>query len=208
MEGVIPKFLIEYNFSYYTVGIHAPKVLRPWANFICQIPVAMLVALIPRFVTICFCGRFFNGYYPRGLPDDIQMLPVNELSPKVRGRLFRADAAMQNSIENLPLFAAAVVAGNASYFLSAAELNLCCLTYLLLRALYMAFYVFWQDNPAFPALTRTLLWLMGVAVEMYLFELAARQPPLMVVHADTEPALLTQPGTRFYMTGSIGKNEL
>ncbi|KAK8063026.1 hypothetical protein PG997_015123 [Apiospora hydei] len=162
MESLVPQFLIEQNVSYYTI------------------PTAMLMALIPRVATLGWYGRFFNAAYPRGLPDDIQLLPVNAVSPRVRTRLLRADAAMQNAVENLPLFAAAVVAGNAAY-LSAAELNACCCAYLVLRALYMAFYVFWQDNPAFPALTRTLVWLMGVAVEMYLFVLAAHQAPLVVV---------------------------
>ncbi|KAK8036311.1 hypothetical protein PG993_008925 [Apiospora rasikravindrae] len=208
MEGIVPKFLIEQNVSYYTVCIHnselaASSRLTPFP----QIPAALLMAVAPRVVTMSWYGRFFNSHYPRGLPDDIQLLPVNAVSPKVRGRLFRADAAMQNAIENLPLFAAAVVAGNASY-LSAAGLNGCCIGYLLLRALYMTFYVFWQDSPAFPALTRTLIWLMGIAVEMYLFILAARQPRLVVVDGDANLASPTQPGVRFFLSGSIDKSEL
>ncbi|KAK7959056.1 uncharacterized protein PG986_003910 [Apiospora aurea] len=163
MEGLVPKFLIEQNVSYYTI------------------PAAMLMGLTPRVATLGWYGRFFHAQYPRGLPDDIQLLPGNAVSPRVRARLLRADAAMQNAVENLPLFAAAVVAANASHGLSAAELNACCFGYLGLRALYMAFYVFWQDSPAFPALTRTFIWAMGVAVEMYLFVLAARQAPLVVV---------------------------
>lgn len=135
------------------------------------------------------------------------MLPVNTLSPWVRERLFRADASMQNALENLPLFAATVVAANTAY-LPAAELNLCCIGYLLLRALYMAFYVFWQDNPVSPALTRTVIWLMGIAVEMYLFVMVARQPPVMVVGADGELPPLAQPGMRFSFSGSIAKPEL
>ncbi|KAK7999018.1 hypothetical protein PG991_014693 [Apiospora marii] len=135
------------------------------------------------------------------------MLPVNALSPRARGRLFRADAALQNGLENLPLFAAAVVAANASY-LPAAELNLCCIGYLLLRALYMAFFVFWQDNPVFPAMTRSVIWAAGVGVEMYMFVLAARQPPLVVMGADGELAPLVQQGMRFSFSGSIAKPEL
>ncbi|KAK7953015.1 hypothetical protein PG988_013709 [Apiospora saccharicola] len=190
MEGIVPQFLIEQNVSYYTI------------------PAAMFMALTPRLATIVGYGRFYNPHYPRGLPDDIQMLPVNALSPWVRARLFRADAAMQNAIENLPLFAAAVVAANASY-LPVMELNLCCLGYLVLRALYMAFYVFWEDNPVFPAFTRTLIWLTGVGVEMYLFVLAARQPLVVVgVGADGELAPLVRQGVRFSFSGSIAKPEL
>ncbi|KAK6857963.1 hypothetical protein PG995_005662 [Apiospora arundinis] len=115
---------------------------------------------------------------------------------------------MQNSFENLPLFAAAVVAGNAS-FLPTADLKFCCIAYLLLRVLYMSFYVFLQDNPEFPTHIRSLIWMEGVVVEMYLFVLSASRMSLVVVSADgTEVALLTQPGTLFSLSGTIGKTEL
>ncbi|KAK7994039.1 mitochondrial f1f0 atp synthase subunit f protein [Apiospora arundinis] len=168
----------------------------------------MLLALVPRIVTICVYRNIYSGHYPRGWPDDVQILPADTLSPKIRGRLFRADAAMQNSIENLPLFAAAVVAGNAS-FLPTAELNLWCIAYLLLRILYMSFYVFLEDNPKFVTHIRSLIWAAGVAVEMYPFVLSASRMSLVVVNADgTEVALLTRPGMLFSLSGTIGKQEL
>lgn len=169
----------------------------------------MVMALTPRLVTMICYSRFYNAHYPRGLPDDIQLLPVNALSPRARGRLFRADAALQNALENLPLFAAAVAAANAGGR-PAAELNAGCLGYLLLRALYMAFFVFGQDRPAFPAPTRTLLWAAGVGVEMYLFVLAARRAPRgLLGGADGESApLAARQGTRFSFSGSIAEPEL
>nr|GFD58146.1 hypothetical protein [Tanacetum cinerariifolium] len=61
---------------------------------------------------------------------------------QLRGRLLRAEACSANGFEALPLYAAAVTAGNAAG-LSALTMNMLSIGWLLSRAIYTYVYI-WQ----------------------------------------------------------------
>jgi uncharacterized MAPEG superfamily protein len=85
---------------------------------------------------------------------------------KLDGRRARAVAAMNNTFESLPFFAAAVI---VAHQLGAPQgrLDLLAAAWLALRIVYLALYV--GDR----ASARSLVWMAGVAVNTWIFVLAA-----------------------------------
>ena len=88
------------------------------------------------------------------------------LSPKTKGQIMRCEAAMNNGHENIGMFAAAVVAGNAAG-LDQRLLNTLSLGYVLSRVAFNIVYV-WQDINNIKTL-RPVVFFAGVAMYMTLF---------------------------------------
>ncbi|KAI1503435.1 hypothetical protein F5X99DRAFT_425640 [Biscogniauxia marginata] len=126
------------------------------------IPLALLITLYPRL----WSGIFGPGrrWYPAGTPRTFsQDLENQNVPPILRGRLQRAEAAMNNGIENIPLFVAGVIAANVEG-LDLWTLNILCLSYLLVRVIYTWVYIYGQELQSLPALTRTVIWFIGTFI--------------------------------------------
>ncbi|KAK4570420.1 hypothetical protein LTR86_002500 [Recurvomyces mirabilis] len=144
---------------------YLPNLARDNISFY-LIPAAWTIALLPRAFaakTYSDCGKAYNNLQPRDFTNDVHS--DQALDKKTRGRIVRAEAAQANSFENLPLFAAAVVAGNAAG-LDVATLNYCALAYVTSRFAYNHIYIF-QD--LVPAPVRTVAWFAGVCSCFTLF---------------------------------------
>jgi len=89
-----------------------------------------------------------------------------------KGRIIRAESAQQNGFENVGLFATAVVAGNMAR-LDSTSLNILSVGYVLSRIVYS--YIYIHNTTAGLAMTRTLVFISGVAMIWSLFILAGNQ---------------------------------
>lgn len=134
------------------------------------IPAAFAIALMPRLWAAstfkASTGRDFNGVNPRLFAGECNAL--QNLDSKTKGRILRAESAQQNSYENLGLFAAGIVAGNAAG-LTPATLNGLGLGYVGIRFVYNHIYIF-QD--LMPVPVRTAAFFAGVGCWMALFKQA------------------------------------
>ncbi|CAJ2502755.1 Uu.00g101490.m01.CDS01 [Anthostomella pinea] len=126
------------------------------------VPVAWVVAIMPRFWAASnyrkACGKDFNALQPRDMVSQINL--DQAIDSKTKGRLLRAEAAQQNGMENMGLFAGAIAAGNAAG-LSPATLNGLGLAYVGLRVVYNHIYIF---NDLVPPFARTATFLSSVGV--------------------------------------------
>ena len=86
-----------------------------------------------------------------------------------KGRILRAESAQQNGFENIGLFAAAVVAGNAAG-LDNWWLNTLSAGYIASRAVYNFIYI--NNTTEGIAQTRTAVFLGGLGMIMSLFVMA------------------------------------
>ncbi|KAF7531716.1 hypothetical protein G7054_g8613 [Neopestalotiopsis clavispora] len=137
------SYFSENNLSYYTL------------------PVALGLALYPRFYSgLTGPGkRYFDPSNPRTFLDRLDK--VEGLDKQ------RAEACSSNAFEGLPLFAAAVTAGNAAG-LSSFALNSLSLGYLASRVAYTWVYIYLLDNPKM-SVWRTHTWMAGIGMLMTLF---------------------------------------
>ncbi|KAK6085234.1 hypothetical protein SCUP515_01052 [Seiridium cupressi] len=143
------SFFSDNNVSYYTL------------------PLALFVALLPRMYSgIAGPGKkYFDPQNPRTFVEKLDK--IESIDKQVRLRLQRAEACGANAFESLPLFAAAMTAGNAAG-LSPEALNLLSIGYIVSRLLYTWVYIFGQDNPKL-AVWRTRVWTAGIGFVMTLF---------------------------------------
>ncbi|KAH6653201.1 hypothetical protein BKA67DRAFT_568847 [Truncatella angustata] len=143
------SFFSENNISYYTL------------------PFALVLALLPRVYSgLAGPGkRYFDPQNPRKFVETLAK--AEALDKQLRLRLQRAESCSANAFEGLPLYAAAVTAGNAAG-LSPQALNFLSLGYIASRILYSWVYIFGQDNPKLAA-WRTRVWTAGVGCVMTLF---------------------------------------
>jgi uncharacterized MAPEG superfamily protein len=73
------------------------------------IPVMWLLSILPHFYAISLSKGKFTNTSPRGYLAEIQK---KEKKTPTDEQYIRAEACQQNGFENLPFFAAAIVAGN------------------------------------------------------------------------------------------------
>jgi len=92
--------------------------------------------------------------------------PANSISSQTKDRILRAEAAQQNGIENIGLFAAAVFAGNVAG-IETSTLNWLSGGYLMSRVFYNILYV--NNESAFAANTRSTVYSAGIGLIMTLF---------------------------------------
>ncbi|KAG9254519.1 uncharacterized protein F5Z01DRAFT_655485 [Emericellopsis atlantica] len=109
--------------------------------------------------------------------DFVEVLKKADLDENVRGRLLRAEGCAANWLEALPVFAAAVTAGNSAG-VSPLIMNCLSIGWLISRLLYTYVYVIWQANEVLgpnEAPTRFKVWAVGATLAMSMFILAGRQ---------------------------------
>ena len=106
------------------------------------IPVSWLIAIAPRIWARrsynTSTGKDLDNRHPRHFSQSVA--DDASLSAETRGRIIRAEAALNNSLDNVALFAAAIVAGNAAR-LSPKLLNGLSLTYLACRVVFNVVYI-------------------------------------------------------------------
>ncbi|KAI3317026.1 hypothetical protein HD806DRAFT_397802 [Xylariaceae sp. AK1471] len=142
------SFLAEKNISYFTI------------------PVAVFTALWPRSYS-AFQGpgqKYFDPTNPRTFA---ARLEKSDIDKETVARILRAESASSNGFEGLPLFAAAIVAGNNAG-LSTSALNALSITYILSRVAYNWVYIFLGGNRKLAGL-RTPVWLVGVGTALTMF---------------------------------------
>ncbi|KAI1866362.1 uncharacterized protein JN550_007750 [Neoarthrinium moseri] len=144
------SFLNDTNVSYYTI------------------PVALGLALYPRvYAGLSGPGKkYFTPQNPRAFVDNLEK--TEALDKKLRLRLIRAEACGANAFENLPLFAAAVTAGNAAG-LSVQALNYLSVGYIVSRIAYTWVYIFGLGDRNVHPLARTAVWSAAIGCVMTLF---------------------------------------
>ncbi|RWA07686.1 hypothetical protein EKO27_g7414 [Xylaria grammica] len=142
------SFLAEKNISYFTI------------------PVALVAALWPRSQSIFKQPgqKYFDPTNPRTFPSRLEK---SDLDKETVGRILRAEAATANGIEGLPIFAAAVVAGNSAG-LSTKTLNSLSIAYILSRVVYNYWYIFLGGNRQLAGL-RTPIWFASTGTALALF---------------------------------------
>ncbi|KAI1482853.1 hypothetical protein F4774DRAFT_369379 [Daldinia eschscholtzii] len=150
LSDIIIGYLSDENFSWWTV------------------PFAFFLALFPRiYVGILGPGGdLYDPLNPREFTSSVRRAVT--LDAVTRGRIERSEYALNNAIENLPLFAIAVLAANVEE-LDIETRNLLCLTYILLRILYTWVYIWGQDYYWIPPFTRTLVWLAANVTLAHLY---------------------------------------
>ncbi|WWC69946.1 uncharacterized protein I206_103890 [Kwoniella pini CBS 10737] len=134
------------------------------------VPVAWVAAMAPHFYAISVYNAErapgtaeWDNRDPRG---NIGKVKEAKLSPNAQGKFIRAEAAQENAFQNLPLFAAAVLAGNFAR-LSPSVLNTTSALYLFFRVAYTIVYI--NNTSPFLANFRSVTFLAGVATWMSLF---------------------------------------
>jgi uncharacterized MAPEG superfamily protein len=138
---------------------------------------------LPLSWILCLAPRLYAAYlYTTTTSKPIDLLLPRALAARAtadttlttseRDRIVRAEAAQANGLENVGLFAAAVVAGNVAG-LSKVALNSLSLAYLASRALYSWLYVV-GDKKGW-ALARTGVFFAGQGVLFSLFVLAGNR---------------------------------
>ncbi|KAI0870555.1 hypothetical protein GGS24DRAFT_504639 [Hypoxylon argillaceum] len=141
-------FFAEKNLSYFTI------------------PVALITALWPRNYS-AFQGpgqKYFDPSNPRTFA---ARLEKSDLDKETVARILRAESASANGFEGLPLFAAAVVAGNSAG-LSPVALNSLTFAYILSRVAYNWVYIFLSENRNLAPI-RTPVWFVGAISTLTLF---------------------------------------
>ncbi|KAI1330667.1 hypothetical protein F5Y16DRAFT_362358 [Xylariaceae sp. FL0255] len=142
------SFLGETNISYFTL------------------PVALVLALYPRSQS-AFSGpgeKIFDQSNPRTFA---KRLESSDLDKETVAKILRCESASANGFENLPLYAAALVAGNSAG-LSPTTMNVASVAYIVSRVVYNYVYITLGGNRKLAGL-RTPVWFAGIGCIMTLF---------------------------------------
>jgi len=134
------------------------------------IPVAWALALMPHAYAMALYDKERapgTAEYDTTMPrKNISNVKDAKLSPVMADRFLRAEGSNDNSFTGLPLFAAAIVAGNMAR-LSPTTLNTAAALYLGLRGAYCLFYI--NGTTKLFANLRTASWLSASATCLTLF---------------------------------------
>ncbi|KAK4195561.1 hypothetical protein QBC40DRAFT_236196 [Triangularia verruculosa] len=140
--------LANTNYSYYTI------------------PAAFVVTMAPNVWAMVAAGKNYDLNQPRRTED---ICSKDTSMPKTTlQKISRAKAATANGFETLSLYAASVVAANASGAVPLSKLNTLTLGYVASRAAYNFVYVVVQDNKKLAGI-RPLVWAAGIFIIMNLF---------------------------------------
>ncbi|KAL4954742.1 hypothetical protein BDW69DRAFT_162555 [Aspergillus filifer] len=131
--------------------------------YIHSIAAAYGLAMVPHAYYFVKMMANANGVASNILPRENLTTLKAKLPAEVWSSLAKARGAHLNAMENLPLFAAAMLAGNVAK-LPASELNTLSLEYLGARLLYMAAYM-GARGEAF-SYVRTGLWAWSVSIPL------------------------------------------
>lgn len=135
---------------------------------------AWVVSILPHiYATQLYqkaTSRSFDNRQPRNL---IQIVSANQaIDSATKGRIIRAEMAQQNGFENVPLFAAAVVAANMAQ-LDTGSLNVLTAGYVLSRVVYNVVYI--NNTTGGLAMARTAVFTGGLAIIWTLFTMAGNK---------------------------------
>ena len=132
------------------------------------IPIAWTICLIPRLWARYAYNKALGKDMDTRHPRDFTKTVANDktLDETTRGRIVRAEAAMQNGYDNIGLFAAAVVAGNLAR-LDSKLLNGLSLGYVMSRLVYMWVYV--HNETSSLANGRAAAFFSGIGMVFALF---------------------------------------
>ncbi|KAF6233839.1 hypothetical protein HO173_008051 [Letharia columbiana] len=107
-----------------------------------SIPIAWILSLVPHVFAVktyeAASSRKFDNTQPRSLTNTVAS--DQSLSKATKDTIIRAEGAQQNGFENLGIFAAGVVAGNAAG-LDAGYLNALSMAYIASRVVYNLVYI-------------------------------------------------------------------
>ncbi|WWC89053.1 uncharacterized protein L201_003971 [Kwoniella dendrophila CBS 6074] len=136
-----------------------------------SVPAGWVVAMSPLWWAIGTANSASPGTYNNANPGDSwNNLESAPISSQLRKRIKRAVAANNNTHVNLPLFAAGLVAANASH-VDSFSLHLYSTTFLLSRIAYNLAYVLIEDDAK--SYIRTLLYFGGLGSTLALYVKAA-----------------------------------
>ncbi|WVF71195.1 hypothetical protein IAT40_005995 [Kwoniella sp. CBS 6097] len=146
-------------------GLNLPANLSFYA-----IPVMWVTSIAPHFYAI----SVYNSERAAGTEEwdnrepkkNLEKVKSAKLSPSAAEKFERGEAAQNNGFENLPLFAAAIVAGNVAR-LPTSTLNIAAGVYLASRVAYNVIYI--TNSTKFAANLRSVTYLTGIATVMTLF---------------------------------------
>ncbi|OCK83812.1 hypothetical protein K432DRAFT_401731 [Lepidopterella palustris CBS 459.81] len=131
------------------------------------IPVYWLLSLIPHSYGLSIIKNANNGYWenrnPRGL--DTAAMYKKSVPAEIFGRFERAEGAHKNGMENMPLFIGAVILGNMAN-LDSSTLNTVVGSYLVLRVVYTALYIYVTKIKY--SYARTGTWFASTSLLLYL----------------------------------------
>ncbi|KAI0846765.1 hypothetical protein F5Y00DRAFT_264177 [Daldinia vernicosa] len=132
------------------------------------IPFAFVLALSPR-IYFGILGPGSGVYDPRNPRKfGASARRSTTLNAVTTARIERSEFALNNSIENLPLFAVAVLAANTEG-VDLETRNLLSILYLSIRIFYIWVYIWGQEYEWLHPLTRTMVWFCGNIVLAYLY---------------------------------------
>jgi uncharacterized MAPEG superfamily protein len=135
------------------------------------LPVSWMMCLVPRLfavLTYATCtGKPVEFGHPRNLCQVAGSDPA--LSSRTRGRIIRAEAAAQDTIESAPYFATAMIAGNL-VGVPTSLLNALGVAYLATRMAYIDAYIFSETVTV--AVLRAILFSIGHMIIWSVFILA------------------------------------
>lgn len=140
------SFLSTHNVSLYTI------------------PAAWLLCILPHFYAISLAGKSFDNRSPRTLAETLKN--DQTLDSATKATILRAEGAQQNGFENLGLYAAAIVAGNAAN-LPPSTLSSFSLFYVASRAAYDVLYI--NNRQIWMANLRGVVFFGGVGACLGLF---------------------------------------
>ncbi|KAI0129041.1 hypothetical protein BJ170DRAFT_594861 [Xylariales sp. AK1849] len=121
------------------------------------------IALTPRLWLMLWVARDF---YPKEPWEDFALIGKNgeALDNKWTRRFIATQRCVSNSFDELPLFAAAVVAANLAA-LPVHEINLFAALYVIIRLVYAVVYIFVETTLPL----RTLVWMGASSILGYMF---------------------------------------
>jgi len=143
---------------------------------ILSIPAYYVLSVLPHTYAVLLASRGqptkWDNRNPRS--SSLKSRIQENLGPDLYAKYERAEAAHANGIENLPIFAAAMVVGNMARLKG---LERIAGIYLALRAIYSVVYIQTSDNRFI--LVRTGLWAASLGVCFDVFRRAAESATIL-----------------------------
>ncbi|CAJ2506456.1 Uu.00g005860.m01.CDS01 [Anthostomella pinea] len=132
------------------------------------VPAAFILLFLLKLYSFALGGRYLDPASPQKYKPAIA--DADDLDPKTKARILRAESAFANGLETISLYAAAVVSVNIAA-VNPVVANALAIAYLGTRVIYNVIYVVLQDEPRW-ALARSATWFTGVGIILTMFLLA------------------------------------
>jgi uncharacterized MAPEG superfamily protein len=135
------------------------------------LPLSWMLCFVPRLFAVLTYATSTGKPIEFGHPRNLAQAAGSDfaLSSRTRGRIVRAEAAAQDTIESAPYFAVAILAGN-QVGLPNSLLNALSVAYLTTRVAYIDAYIFSETVPI--AILRAALFSVGHMIIWSVFVLA------------------------------------